>query len=66
MKKVKKCKKYRLIFTARSRLQKKTVFINTDFFYKLKRALPCGKTLLLFYLEYYMQLMQLFALLSGI
>ena len=38
----------------------------TDFFCKLKRALPCGKTLLLFYLEYYMQLMQLFALLSGI
>ena len=39
MKKVKKCKKYGLIFTARSRLQKKSVFINTDFFCKLKE--PC-------------------------
>ena len=39
MKKIKKCKKYGLIFTARSRLQKKSVFINTDFFCKLKE--PC-------------------------
>ena len=36
---MKKCKKYGLIFTARSRLQKKSVFINTDFFCKLKE--PC-------------------------
>jgi len=59
MKKVKKCKKYGLIV-------EKVCFYKYRLFLQTKRALPCGKTLLLFYLEYYMQLMQLFALLSGI
>ena len=45
---------------------KSEVYFKNRLFLQTKRALPCGKTLLLFYLEYYMQLMQLFALLSGI